>query len=468
MRAKELTTLTTKPVKNSQKSNHSLPYSFVGIQTLILGVRFNPVYWNTACLIVNSGATDPDAAGTTNYSKIAKAIGNITSRGISIKPVDINISGYGFVPNAKSGEIYYGFKGLLNVGEDVIESILKERPFANFGDFLRKVAANKQAVISLIKSGAFDSFDERKKIMIQYIWKTCDKKSRLNLQNMPTLLKQNAIPEELAYEKSIYEFNRYLKDVCGKENQEEYHLTSRAITFLNKNFYDLPLQSHDNSFWLSKKMWDKVYQKSMDRMREYIKANQEEMLYQLNKTIFSADWNKYASGSYSAWEMEVMCYYYHEHELKYVNKVRYGIDDFLKLPEQPIVETIYHRKGADIPLYKLSKICGTVIAKNKIKGEISLLTTDGVVNVRFRKEYFALFDKQISARGADNVKHVLERSWFNRGNMLIITGIRRGDDFIPKKYASTIGHQLYRIVDVKKDGTLTLQYERAKGEAEDE
>ena len=60
---------------------------------------------------------------------------------------------------------------------------------------------NKQAVISLIKSGAFDSFDERKRIMAQYIWKTCDKKARLNLQNMATLMKRGMIPDELAFEK---------------------------------------------------------------------------------------------------------------------------------------------------------------------------------------------------------------------------------------------------------------------------
>ena len=35
--------------------NHSLPYSFVGIQSIYLATTFNPIYWNTACLIVNSG-----------------------------------------------------------------------------------------------------------------------------------------------------------------------------------------------------------------------------------------------------------------------------------------------------------------------------------------------------------------------------------------------------------------------------
>ena len=448
--------------------NHSLPYSFVGIQTLILGTRFNPVYWNTACLIVNSGATDSEMDGTTNYGKIAKAIGDITSRGIIIKPVDINISEYGFKPKADSGEIFFGLKGLLNVGDDVIDMICKNRPYVNFADFLLKVPANKQAIISLIKSGAFDTFDERKKIMAQYIWKTCDKKVRLNLQNMSTLLKRNLIPDTLKKERSVFEFNRYLKDICGKTDALEFCLDERAMRFLETNFCDAPINMHNNCYWLNKKAWDKVYQKVMDKVRDYIKDNQQEMLYQLNKMIFFDDWQKYAKGTYSAWEMEVMCYYYHDHELKNVNKLRYGLSDFNKLPEEPIVDTVIHRKGVTIPIYKLTHICGTVIAKNKTKGDISLLTTDGVVHVWFRKEYFALFDKQISARGEDGSKHVIEKSWFNRGNMLIITGMRRGDDFIPKKYASTQGHQLYRITEIKADGSLTLQYERAKGEQEDD
>ncbi len=406
--------------------------------------------------------------GTTNYGKIAKAIGDITSQGIIVKPVDINISEYGFKPKADSGEIFFGLKGLLNVGDDVIDEICKNRPYVNFADFLQKVSANKQAVISLIKSGAFDAFDERKRIMAQYIWKTCDKKSRLNLQNMATLLKMGLIPDELKQERSVFEFNRYLKDVCGKIDQTQFYLNARALSFLNKNFPDAPITLKNDYYQMDKKSWDKIYQRSMDTVRDYIKVNQQEMLYQLNKMVFEADWQKYAKGSYSAWEMEVMCYYYHDHELKNVDKNRYGLSDFYKLPTEPVVDYTINKKGTSIPIYKLTHICGTVIAKNKTKGDISLLTTNGVVHVWFRKEYFALFDKQISARREDGTKCVIEKSWFNRGSMLIITGMRRGDDFIPKKYQSTHGHQLYRITEVKDDGTLVLQYERAKGENEEE
>ena len=50
----------------------------------------------------------------------------------------------------------------------------------------------------------------------------------------------------------------------------------------------------------------------------------------------------------------------------------------------------------------------------------------------------------------------------------MVTGIRRGDDFIAKKYASTPGHQLYKIEQVLQDGALKLKTERATGEAEDD
>ena len=78
--------------------NHSLPYSFVGIQSIYFVIKFNPIYWNTACLIVNSGATDEEAGGSTDYGKIAKAIGDIRSAGIKVSLANINKSDFGFIP----------------------------------------------------------------------------------------------------------------------------------------------------------------------------------------------------------------------------------------------------------------------------------------------------------------------------------------------------------------------------------
>lgn len=447
--------------------NHSLPYSFVGIQTIILARKFDPIYWNTACLIVNSGATDEDLEGTTNYGKIAKAIGDIRSAGIAVSTADINKSKFGFSPDIGEGTIIYGLKGLLNVGDDVIADIIDKRPFTSFGDFLGRVKCGKQAVISLIKGGAFDKFGERKRIMAEYIWMSCDKKKRITLQNMNGLIQRGLLPDHLSLQSKVFEFNRYLKNVC-KLTDGYYVLDDRAYGFIDRFFPDVPLEVFGPTYAMNQKLWEKVYQQQMDFVREWMKANQNEVLYQLNKTIFEEEWKKYASGNYSSWEMEALCFYYHEHELKNVNRARYGISNFFDLPEEPIVEKTFKRGGAEIPIYRLNRICGTCIAKNKTKGTVSLLTPEGVVEVKFRNEYFSLFDKQISVRGADGVKHVVEKSWFNRGSMIMVTGIRRGDDFIPKKYASTVGHQLYKIENISSNGSLVLRTERASGEAEEE
>ena len=480
--------------------NHSLPYSFVAIQEIILSILYNPIYWNTACLIVNSGSLEAESEepdeevvdifepedfenytyedspdhtskvrkkiASTDYSKIAKALGDITSHGIKVILPDINRSSFGFIPDAENNAILFGLKALLNVGDELVDSIIAGRPYTSFADFVVRIHPAKQSVISLIKGGAFDSFGERKDIMAEFIWRTCDKKSKLNLQNMNKLIQAGLIPDRLSHQQAVFEFNRYLKNECvspafGKTN---YVLDNRAIMFLDKNDYNVGWTDVGGYPIMDAKAWDKVYQAEMDSVREYLKTHQEEVLYQLNKKIFYDDWMKYAKGTYSAWEMEALCYYYHEHELKNVNVARYGISDFSRLPEEPELEGMYRGK---IPIYKLHKIIGTCIAKNKTKSTISLLTTSGVVEVKFRKEYFSLFDKQISERGEDGKKHVVEKSWFNRGSMLMITGIRRGDNFMPKKYATTPGHQLYKIDEVQANGSLGLRYERIGGELED-
>ena len=152
-------------------------------------------------------------------------------------------------------------------------------------------------------------------------------------------------------------------------------------------------------------------------------------------------------------------------ELKNLKCEKYGIEDFEKLTEEPDVERYYlDKNNVPRPIYKIHTIAGTCLAKDKNKSTIYLLTTSGVVTVKFRKEYFSLFDKQISQKQADGTKKVVEKSWFNRGNMLIIKGIRRGDDFIPKKYANTEGHQLYRIQEITNNGDITIISERANEE----
>ena len=485
--------------------NHSLPYSFVGIQTIYLAINFNPIYWDTACLIINSGSLEdnseeevvdiyePEAqdlsegvtfidlpdkkekirkTSSTDYGKVAKAIGDIRGAGIKVSLININRSDFGFSPDVENNQILFGLKGLLNVGDELVMNIIEKRPYISPRDFINKVKPTKQAMISLIKSGAFDEMLERKMCMAWYIWETCDKKKRLTLQNMPGLIRYGLLPEdteEQVMARRVFEFNRYLKAVCKSiEMPGMYKLDERAINFLMELEEEKHIQYDGaNGYYLSEKTWDKkVYQPWMDVFRKWITANKDEILNNLNSTIFKEDWDKYAkNGNISAWEMEVLCFYYHDHELSGVNKEKYGFVNFFELPEDPIVERTFPTKnGGQGKLFKLFKICGTCIAKNKVKSTVTLLTIDGVVEVKFRKEYFSLFDKQISERDCDGTKHIVEKSWFNRGSMIIVQGYRSGDNFIPKKYATTGGHQLYKIEEIKSNGDLILQDQRYQGD----
>ena len=447
--------------------NHSLPYSFVGIQALILALNWNSIYWNTACLIVNSGAVDTESGGQTKYDKIAKAIGDIMEHGIKVMPPDVNRSSYGFEPDEENNVILYGLKALVDVGEDVVTTIINKRPYNSLEEFMGKTNLNKKPMISLIKCGALDKFGERKRLMYQYLWMTCDKKKRITLQNMNGLIQRKLLPDNLSRQRAVFEFNRYLKDNC--KHGDWFILDNRALNYINSNYSNIPLECiQPYGMGLNVKVWDNVYQKAMDKVREWMKTNQQEALYQLNKAIFIDAVDKYAKGNEASWEMETMCFYYHPHELTNINKERYGLIDFYDLPEEAVVDTFFKRNGRDIPLYKLSRVYGTVIAKNKVKGDVTLLGPKGVFNVWCNKEFFAMFDKQISERRPDGTKKVIEKSWFHRGSMVVFTGIRRGDEFIPKKYTNTPGHLIYKIDSIDDNGAITMRATRAQGIEEED
>ena len=62
---------------------------------------------------------------------------------------------------------------------------------------------------------------------------------------------------------------------------------------------------------------------------------------------------------------------------------------------------------------------------------------------------------------ADGSKKVIERSWFSRGNKLLLYGIRRGDNFIPKIYKNGCGLSSPIILI---DDDMNLVYSRADEE----
>ena len=201
----------------------------------------------------------------------------------------------------------------------------------------------------------------------------------------------------------------------------------------------------------------------MNNVRDWLKEHHDEALKEYNTKLFMQEWDKYAKkNNLSAWEMEALCFYYHDHELKNIDKQKYGIEDFFEHDTEPVVDKWFKRGGKEIPIYKLYRIAGTVISKNDARHSISLLTTDGVVPVKFTRDMYAMYKRQQSEIQPDGTKKITEKGWFTRGTMLLINGFRREDMFCAKKYANTQGHTLYKIIDIDEAGNVTLENERGK------
>ena len=148
--------------------------------------------------------------------------------------------------------------------------------------------------------------------------------------------------------------------------------------------------------------------------------------------------------------------------LKKLKNGLYGLVNYGDLPDEPVVNYEFKSKetGQKIPLFKINRIAGTVLDKDKGKKTVTLLTTDSVVTVKIFGDAFTHYDKQISEKQADGTKKVREKSWLSRGNKIIVTGIKRDNNFIAKKYKNTPHHLVELITSIDDKGYIQTQTER--------
>jgi DNA polymerase-3 subunit alpha len=203
----------------------------------------------------------------------------------------------------------------------------------------------------------------------------------------------------------------------------------------------------------------------MKPIKQYLITNQEEMLDLVNGDAIQSWRNKYfPNNDFAQWEIETMGLCFADHPMQNV----INVSNFDDLPIEPEIATIYRTKtGRNVPMYRLTMICGIVVAKDKLHSSITLLTPEGPVEVKFRKEQFAHYDAQISQQ-VNGKKQVVERSWLNRGNGLIIHGMRQDDLFMAKVYRnSPMQHTAFKITKILDTGKIEVQKERKKGFEED-
>ena len=495
----------------SFNASHTHAYSLIALQEMNLAYKYPIMFWNCACLISDAGGNEEEEIDeeaieetkveevyteempwfdddedeeessydeddgengwpatiivtkegkkkkkvkATNYGKIATAIGKIRSTGVRVSAPDINKSSYTFSPDIENNTIRYGLSGITRIGADLIKSIMEARPYAGIDDFLSKVKVNKPQMINLIKAGAFDEFGDRFELMKEYVASISDCKKRVTLQNMKTLIDFGLIPDEYDMVRRVFNYNKYLKK--QKLDDKYFGMDSIAFNFYEKNFDMDILEPADteSGFKISQVKWKKIYDSWMDKIRPFIKSNADDLLRKMNNRLMSDVWNKYCKGSISKWEMDAISCYVHPHELEFVNPDDYGWNEFGALGSTPEIEKFIPIKGKMVPIYKLHKIVGTVLDRDKAKKTVTLLTTDGVVNVKIYG-VFQNYDRQISEKGADGKKHVLEKSMFSRGNIIAVRGIREEDGFRAKKYSKTPGHLIEQVI-IEDNGSIRL------------
>ena len=198
----------------------------------------------------------------------------------------------------------------------------------------------------------------------------------------------------------------------------------------------------------------------MAELKDYLMNNQEKFINKLHEAEVSDIWNDYCLGSLSAWEMDTLGFYYHQHELANIYSPEFKFINFFSQSEIPVPSEYKEYKGRQFPVFEHKYICGTVLDKNSYKHTVVVLTPDGVVNVKCIAEQYSKYDKQISQLNKETGhKEVIEKSWFKKGTKLVVRGYRSGDQFMARGKQSEGKYPFYRITNIDDLGKIeTMRY----------
>ncbi|MBE1470242.1 DNA polymerase III subunit alpha [Kibdelosporangium phytohabitans] len=139
--------------------SHAAGYALVGYWTAYLKANYPAEYMAALLTSVSD-----------NKDKSAVYLSECRQLGIKVMPPDVNESAHRFA--AVGDDIRFGLGAVRNVGANVVDSITETRAvkgkYSSFSDFVEKselVCCNKRVLESLIKAGAFDSFEHPRKAL---------------------------------------------------------------------------------------------------------------------------------------------------------------------------------------------------------------------------------------------------------------------------------------------------------------
>ncbi|MBC7345108.1 MAG: DNA polymerase III subunit alpha, partial [Clostridia bacterium] len=167
---------------------HATCYAYISYQTAWLKTYYPKEFW-TAVLSME--------AESGNKDQVKKYVDAAREMGIEILPPDINESDMGF--KAVPEGIRIGLLSINGLGTKILESIVANRPYEDFDDFVARARPNKTAAVNLIKAGAFDRFEpNRNKLLKHYfeVYRPKDKNVPLIPDSFTTIEQKRAYETE--------------------------------------------------------------------------------------------------------------------------------------------------------------------------------------------------------------------------------------------------------------------------------
>ena len=491
--------------------NHCVPYTVIGVQEAHLATHYNPLYWACACLCCNAGNTaqsldtdddeesveedeetpqDPaneplEAAqkkkrAAPNYGKIAKAIADAQMGGVEIGLPDINTAQDDFVPDVKNNRILYSLRVVNAVSDSVFDEIMAKRPFSSLQDFLDRMETPSSAqIIGLIKAGCFDSLEGkgRSTILRWYVNWLAEHKYPIK-ENLTASHIKKAIATHMPlapYKEQVYmvNFKTWIDaHQLDSSDKKRYLLTdSDAVAFFKRYYMPcLSIEKDEYSFIpagiaVKKSALEREHKKLTQPLKDYFSSPAGVEAYAMHmRALYAAElWESDCAGSQAQWEMEQMCFYRDKHELANVSESAYGVSDFTKLPEVPHKTSYTNAKGERKDAYDTTAIMGTIVNVESNRKSVWLLTTHGVVTVKFYAEAFNRYKNPVSKIDPKTGKKVvIDRAWLKRGEKILVYGYRREDTFVARTARVGSYTKLLCRIDGVVGSNLNLTYSRGE------
>ncbi len=220
--------------------SHAACYAMISYETAYLKAHY-PVEFMASLLNISG----------TEIERINFLVNEARHLNIKVLPPDINLSFQDFTVDGPN--IRFGLAAVKNVGMNIVNVIIEERgrggPFADLSNFLARVQhrdLNKKSLESLIKAGAFDSFNLERGQLLANIedlikYNQAAKKSAATNQSslfgatssFASLRLKPAPPADrkskLAWEKEL--LGLYLTDHPMNGHQEKINGTAKTIKF---------------------------------------------------------------------------------------------------------------------------------------------------------------------------------------------------------------------------------------------